>query len=446
MDTNMNLAPPNFSTRRPVESGPTSSGINISSSIGNTAGTSTPAPRHNTGSTDGVSSSLQDLPVENSHHLVHHRHQQLPTATSIRQSLTKLSRSPSHSHKLSSSSTASGSVTSRKSRHAEPGTTDTHAERASLSMPPPLSRPVKGAQLSLPRSRRESSNSEAWSEDLALANGYEHVVGSLGSLRYSPRDIGDLSWDTPSPAALDTEEFDTPRLLPSTGNASSDPNQHRQLPDPALPPSSGSSYSDGNIWNVSKRMSTSSMYSQASARGVPSSAASANGSDNSTGTGPAPGPGSAHRSVSGLLSSSAGKGLSSAQSEAGLSNVTVTTGSQPSTGTHHLAPRDTHMHHLSDMIKRNSPAPPRSDPAANASSRPQPTRSRSRAKRRFSGSTAASSHSPSSDRAAYVKEKEEGMSAGRGHGVSRRDANLDSSQTSPPRRHWSMRARCQGEE
>lgn len=43
--------------------------------------------------------------------------------------------------------------------------------------------------------------------------------------------------------------------------------------------------------------------------------------------------------------------------------------------------------------------------------RGQPTRSRSLAKRRFSGSTAASSHSPSSDRTGIRREKEEGMYA-----------------------------------
>ncbi|KAH8911403.1 hypothetical protein BR93DRAFT_873289 [Coniochaeta sp. PMI_546] len=196
-------------------------------------------------------------------------------------------------------------------------------------------------------------------------------------------------------------------------------------------PSSRSSIStaDTNPDTGSKRMSVSSLYSLTSARGVPSSAASANGSDNGNAF---PVPGSSHRTMSGLVSptaAAAGVGKtpgaanpapSAAQSEATLSNVTVTTGSQGTvTGSHHLAPKDSsmqHPHHFTDMIKRTpQPAGPKSDPAAGGpatssnapAGRPLPTRSRSRTKRRFSGgSTALSSHSPSSDRMP-VREKEE---------------------------------------
>jgi inositol hexakisphosphate/diphosphoinositol-pentakisphosphate kinase len=52
-----------------------------------------------------------------------------------------------------------------------------------------------------------------------------------------------------------------------------------------------------------------------------------------------------------------------------------------------------------DAAKRNPP------PRHETSLRSQPTRSRSRAKRRFSGSTATSSHSPSSDRTQRDKEE-----------------------------------------
>ncbi|PHH76387.1 hypothetical protein CDD80_1569 [Ophiocordyceps camponoti-rufipedis] len=64
------------------------------------------------------------------------------------------------------------------------------------------------------------------------------------------------------------------------------------------------------------------------------------------------------------------------------------------------------QHHLVqplDLMRRNQ----RNDAAI----RPQPDRSRSRAKRRFSGSTAASSHSPSSDRGPQYRDKEEAKPA-----------------------------------
>ena len=98
----------------------------------------------------------------------------------------------------------------------------------------------------------------------------------------------------------------------------------------------------------------------------------------------------------------------SSSSEAGVSNVTVTTGSQ---GTdHHLAPRDSSASHhprsLGDLIRRNNTMPPPPRPDAAAGSSRQPGRDRSRAKRRFSGSTATSSHSPSSDRV-HKRDKEE---------------------------------------
>jgi hypothetical protein len=227
-------------------------------------------------------------------------------------------------------------------------------------------------------SRRTSSNSESWNDDIASLKNQ-----AAFPLQYSPRDF---AVETPTETELDTST-DTPRLLAGHYSESA-PLQHRILPEPAIP-SGRSSFSDAE---AVKRMSISSLYSLASARGVPSSAGSVNGSDsNSIAAG-------VHRSVSGLMASSAGKGLVAAgQSEAGLSNVTVTTGSQGSAGGHHhLAPRDSHTHHLNDMIKRNPSAPHRSESAAAA--RSQPTRSRSRAKRRFSGSTANSSHSPSSDR------------------------------------------------
>ncbi|EGY20812.1 cortical actin cytoskeleton protein asp1 [Verticillium dahliae VdLs.17] len=152
---------------------------------------------------------------------------------------------------------------------------------------------------------------------------------------------------------------------------------------PDRPLTTRSSFTDSDI----KRASISSVYSLASARGVASSsAASAAGSE----TGAAP------RSVSGIMSS--GKPVAgSVPPNPELSNITVMTSST----NQHLAPRET-----LDVMKR-TPAPVRTD----STIRSQPTRSRSRAKRRFSGSTAASSHSPSSDRGPYHKEREEAKPA-----------------------------------
>jgi hypothetical protein len=99
-------------------------------------------------------------------------------------------------------------------------------------------------------------------------------------------------------------------------------------------------------------------------------------------------------------------------SESGLTNVTVTTssnalhgGGSAAGGQPHLAPRESNNPHL-EMVKRK--------PAEQSGSlRPQPNRSRSRAKRRFSGSTnAGSAHSPGSDRGFGSKEREEGQSTG----------------------------------
>ncbi|KAI1268865.1 hypothetical protein F5Y18DRAFT_169968 [Xylariaceae sp. FL1019] len=156
-----------------------------------------------------------------------------------------------------------------------------------------------------------------------------------------------------------------------------------------------------------KRVSVSSVFSLASARGVPSSASSTNGSES----------GAVHRSVSvqGLMASSKGIGPVPGQSESGVSNVTVTTSSNSNTQTPagsgpQLTPLNTHHTNPLDLVKRNPAPAPVSGPGPSSSTGnrpPQPTRSRSRAKRRFSGSTATSSHSPSSERGNHPREKEE---------------------------------------
>ncbi|KAI1491451.1 histidine phosphatase superfamily-domain-containing protein [Biscogniauxia mediterranea] len=297
----------------------------------------------------------------------HSSSQKLPTPRS-------LSNSGSHSHSSATSSIAS-SIASGKGRRAEPvGTTDVSIEPASLSMPHPA-RPLRSSHRSslASYSRPESFHSEAVSDEL---------------LQHSA--IDDLAVDLDGPD-------NTPKLV--ANSPLQDTSTRCQLPDPAVT-HARYSFSENES---GKRLSVSSVFSLASARGVPSSAPSTNGSDS----------GAAQRSlsVSGLMASGKGLGPVPGQSESGVSNVTVTTSSNsniqsPPGGGHQLTTQNPH-HHASplDIVKRN-PAPT-SNPAA----RPQPTRSRSRAKRRFSGSTANSSHSPSSDRAPQPREKEEAKPA-----------------------------------
>ena len=168
-----------------------------------------------------------------------------------------------------------------------------------------------------------------------------------------------------------------------------DETKYAHLPEPALRPRPSIPEFE------SKRMSISSMYSLSSVRagGAPSSAASANGSEGGTG--------SNTRTPSGPLSPT-----KSAQPEASTSAISVTTSSSSQFGNHgtvnghQLTPRETPAH-ASEIAKRNAAqrgeGAPRSQP---------PGRSRSRAKRRFSGSTAASSHSPSSERGIYKKDED----------------------------------------
>lgn len=274
----------------------------------------------------------------------------LPRRTDIR----------SHSRSISASSVSGpASIGSRKSRYAEPGTSEVHAELATFSAHPHSPRSVKSPRALIPQSRCHSTASESvLSEDFIL---------------------GDPAADsgTPRLRACSTE----PSYLPS-------------LPEPAL--TAKSSLSDIQ----SRRLSGTSIYSLASARGVAPPLLS----------GPAPtsDPSTRARSASNLMSS--GKGPTSTPPEAGVSNVTVTTssstqGGQPSAGGHALAPRDHHSQPL-DLMRRNQ----RSDTSSTSTTNPrsQPDRSRSRVKRRFSGSTGNSSHSPGSDRDPSHREKEEG--------------------------------------
>jgi inositol-hexakisphosphate/diphosphoinositol-pentakisphosphate 1-kinase len=283
-----------------------------------------------------------------------------PTSSDFEDSTSTLvtSKPRATSHTLSSASSIK-SVSSRKGRYAEPGTTEAHSDRASISMPPPSARPA-------PRSR----NSSTYSQRTSVSGPW--AQGSGPSRRTSKEDIA-------------VEDLDTPRLSPGT---TADESRHYQLPDPAL--------RDFDT----KRMSVSSIYSLTSVRagGAPSSAASANGSDNGTGTNT--------RTPSGTNGTFSPTKAFSSQPEASTSAISVTTfsnqiGGQSITNGHQLTPRESPSH-ASEIAKRNAVQ------RGEAAPRPQPPgRSRSRAKRRFSGSTAASSHSPSSDRGPLSKKDED---------------------------------------
>ncbi|TGJ79292.1 hypothetical protein E0Z10_g9472 [Xylaria hypoxylon] len=174
---------------------------------------------------------------------------------------------------------------------------------------------------------------------------------------------------------------------------------HSQPSDPTPNQRSSVSDSEGN-----KRISVSSVLSLVSGRGVASSAASSSaGSDCGT----------VQRSASGqgLMTSGKGLGPIPGQSEAGVSNVTVTTSSSPNAQNHpgngpQLTPLSTNHTNSLEVIKR-SPVPSHPPPTSNPGTRSQTNRDRSRTKRRFSGSTATSSHSQSSERGPQPREKED---------------------------------------
>ncbi|KAI1430361.1 histidine phosphatase superfamily-domain-containing protein [Xylaria sp. FL1777] len=184
--------------------------------------------------------------------------------------------------------------------------------------------------------------------------------------------------------------FSTKRL-----SSIQDLSYHGQLLDPAVYQRPSPSESDGN-----KRVSVSSLLSLVSARGVASSAASSAGSDYGT----------VQRSTSGqgLMTSGKGLGPSPGQSEASLSNVTVTTSSSPNSQS--LAGNGPQLtpHHTNPLdAVRRSPVPSHPPQTSNPAARSQVKRDRSRTKRRFSGSTATSSHSQSSERGPQSREKED---------------------------------------
>ncbi|AEO60589.1 hypothetical protein MYCTH_2309929 [Thermothelomyces thermophilus ATCC 42464] len=281
---------------------------------------------------------------------------------------------PQQQHGSHSLSPPSSSLSAHKSEQSEPDITEAHTERADASVAPPAPPP------------REDST-----ERVTVAEAGSSQNQSRGNA-VPPSSLRDFAATT---AVTDPDDPDTPRLQ---ANTAAEAAPSRSLPDPALR-SARTSMSEGP---VSNRMSVSSLYSLASARGIPSSAASVNGSENGSLSGS-----SVHRSASGILASGGGSKhhTTAAQAEPGVSNMTVTTGGEGSRGAHQLAPRESPAQAQNPSEASKKPQQTGTAPTP----RSQPTRSRSRANRRFSGSTGASSHqSPSGDRVvSHRPEKEE---------------------------------------
>ncbi|OAA47614.1 inositol pyrophosphate synthase [Metarhizium rileyi] len=288
-----------------------------------------------------------------------HRHQQgRPTASTSPSPLPSPSPSPSpsrsHSRKISASS-ITASITGRRNRYVDSVHPDTSSEPSFLpvasAQPTPI--PLKGAR---PRhSRTQSGISDAGSDVL--------VFGELH----------------PSPPHSD--------ILRVRTGLNADNAIYLWVPDPAL--TSQSSLSDIQ----SRRLSSTSIYSLAAARGIVNYSSSAHGSD----------AGASSRSGSGLMSSSKGgpDGTPPEPTLPTLAAATSTPTGSNANGQHSVTTRDPPPQPL-DLMRRNQ----RND----SNMRPQPDRSRSRVKRRFSGSTATSTHSQGSDRGTH-REKEEAKPA-----------------------------------
>ncbi|KAF4633387.1 hypothetical protein G7Y89_g4726 [Cudoniella acicularis] len=256
---------------------------------------------------------------------------------------------------------------SRKGRYAEPGTTETHADRASISMPPP-SRQLSRSRTSSTYSIR-SGVTDLWKQG--------NLQGATDSRPSTGRE--DIA----------VEDFETPKISPGTTMA--DDSKHPMLPEAAL--RSRPSMPDIET----KRMSVSSIYSLSSARAgaAPSSAASANGSEAGLNT----------RTPSGSLSPNKPMGISLPETSTSAISVTTSSTNQfsnhGSINGHSLTARESPAH-ASDIVKRNVAQRGEGSPRSLV-----PARSRSRAKRRFSGSTGASSQSPSSEAGFHPRRAEE---------------------------------------
>lgn len=184
--------------------------------------------------------------------------------------------------------------------------------------------------------------------------------------------------------ALDTcDEESVLEDHPSAGDADggtprTESNSHSAaLPEPALS-------ARRSLSNIHKRRSSSgSVFSLASARGILHSSTPPNGADSGAST----------RSVPSFASKSSGPALSESHPTTIAmqgGNQTAAPPAQNVAGQGHQARENLVQQNL-DLMRRN-----------------QSARSRSRVQRRFSGSTAHSSHSPSSERGAQYRDKEEG--------------------------------------
>ncbi|ENH63356.1 Inositol hexakisphosphate and diphosphoinositol-pentakisphosphate kinase [Fusarium oxysporum f. sp. cubense race 1] len=213
---------------------------------------------------------------------------------------------PRQSRALSSTSASlltnsSAAAITRKSRGAEPVTRDAYAtaRRASFTAAPSSTTAVSSLPIRNPRplarTRRESMTSDTASEEQTLAD-------------------SQLSGPGEEPHQLRTRLPSTNENSHTVSSEASNAAYHRL--------SSSSDYQ-------SRRLSGTSIYSLASARGVLSGSSSAHGSE--LGTPP--------RSVPGLLST--GKSTATGQSEAEVSNITVTT----STTSSHSPSSDRGPHH-----------------------------------------------------------------------------------------------------
>ncbi|QSZ32132.1 hypothetical protein DSL72_001701 [Monilinia vaccinii-corymbosi] len=278
-----------------------------------------------------------------------------------------------NSHSLSSA-TGSAILASlnRKGKCAEPLIhTELSCERASISMPPPPTKPLSKSRTSSTYSQRSPAALEVLEEVIKLGRtGTGHPDSAVEESE---------SWKTNSIMA-DEKGL---KAHPTTA----DDSKHVSVPptEPALRPRASATEIDG------KRLSVSSMYSLTSARagGAISSAASATGSENGGGT----------RTTTASVSPGKGSGLP--QAEASNISVTTSSGGPNAPNGHQLTAREPPAQ-AAELAKRNSVARGEAQP------RPQPPqRSRSRAKRRFSGSTGASSHSPSSERGLHMKKEDE---------------------------------------
>lgn len=270
---------------------------------------------------------------------------------------------------------------SQTSAHTNPMASDTKSGPRWESSPQlrtksrTLSHRLSSASSEIPSINRKSTQSEPEEREIyaervsvSLPRGSGRLsatsqASSIISLRRTASDASQ-AWTEGTTASIDEfaiEDSETPKLATAI---MSDNTKNTPLPEPGIRRTASATNAE------IKRMSTSSLYSLSSARaggGIPSSSASVAGSD-----------------------------VPSAVS------TTAPSGSQFGP----QGPTSSHQTIMKDGVPVE--APKRSATRQEGTSRASIPRSRSRAKRRFSGSTAASSHSPSSERGINApKEKEE---------------------------------------